>query len=247
LENSKLIGLNSSISHQDFQEILNAISTADSVEELVSRLQTRSCVKMGSYHHIPAVGSYDYDRLEHFWSIGMSEEIKAYLKSKGTRSDPVMKTVLAEARPFWLSALLMHHGLSDGRSQHRINLGIKYMGDGILAPLFGPFNKRGYVFLGFKEQREFYEDSFLWQIQAILQATHIRYSMLVESLRTSIKLTNRESEVLELISFGKTNPEIGIILGISTSTVAGHVKNIFLKLNTNDRVTAALRAQNFTP
>ena len=68
----------------------------------------------------------------------------------------------------------------------------------------------------------------------------------MESLRSSVKLTERESEVLELISFGKTNPEIGIILGISTSTVAGHVKRIFLKLNTNDRVTAALRAQNFS-
>ena len=50
-------------------------------------------------------------------------------------------------------------------------------------------------------------------------------------------------EVLELLSFGKSNPEIAKILGISSNTVAGYVKQIYLKLGTNDRVSAALRAQ----
>jgi len=68
----------------------------------------------------------------------------------------------------------------------------------------------------------------------------------MKSLSFSVKLTNRESEVLELICFGKTNPEIGIILGISTSTVSGYVKSIFIKFNATDRVTVALRAQSFS-
>jgi len=67
------------------------------------------------------------------------------------------------------------------------------------------------------------------------------------SIRTSIQLTSRESEVLELITFGKTNPEIGKILGISTSTVSGYVKQLFLKLGVSDRVTAALKARSFKP
>ena len=75
---------------------------------------------------------------------------------------------------------------------------------------------------------------------------HIRYSRMQESLQATIKLTDRESAVVELITFGKTNPEIGLILGISTSTVAGHVKRIFLKFNATDRVTVALRARSFT-
>ena len=241
-----MIGSNSTISYQDFLDALKAVSTADSVDELIARAHSIADIDGGSYHHIPAIGSYDYHKLGHYWSIGFSDEIQSYFSEKGSQPDPVMKTVLGDARPYWLSSLLSHKDLSDGRSQHRINLALEFLGDGILAPLFGPYNKRGYVYLGFGKPREFYEEVFLWQIHAVLQATHVRYCTLVESLRASSKLTNREGEVLELISFGKTNPEIGIILGISTSTVAGHVKRIFLKLNTKDRVTAALRAQNFS-
>lgn len=242
----KLIGLNPTIPDKNLFEALDAISTAGSVDDLVARVQSVSSVGYGSYHHIPAIGSHDYDKLGHFWSLGFSDDAKDYFNVKGTRSDPIMKTVLSDARPYWLSSLLSHEGLADGRSQHRITLALKHIGDGILAPLFGPFNKRGYVYLGFGKPREFYEDAFLWQMQMILQAIHVRYCILVESLRSHIQLTKREGEVLELISFGKTNPEIGIILGISTSTVAGHVKRIFLKLNAKDRVTAALRAQSFS-
>ena len=241
-----MIGLNSTISHQDFQDILETTSKATSVEDLISRVRERWAIKHGSYHHIPAVGCHEYDRLNSYWSVGLSEDFESYLKQKSRKSDPVMKTVLAAGRPFWLSELLTHESLSDGRSQHRMNLAIANLGDGILSPLFGPFNRRGYVYLGFDNPREFYSEAFLWQMHAILQAIHVRYSVFTESLRMRVKLTEREGEVLELISFGKTNPEIGIILGISASTVAGHVKRIFLKLNTNDRVTAALRAQTFS-
>ena len=241
-----MIGLNSTISAQEFLEALNLIATVESIDDLIARAHSITAVSFGSYHHIPAVGSYEYDQLGHYWSYGFDDEIQAYFREKGTQSDPVMKTILADARPYWLSSLLTHKDLSDGRSQHRINLALSFIGDGILAPLFGPFNKRGYAYIGFGKPGEFFEDVFLWQLQAILQAMHIRYCTLGETMKKSIKLTNREAEVLELISFGKTNPEIGIILGISKTTVAGHVKRIFLKLNTKDRVTAALRAQNFT-
>ena len=68
-----------------------------------------------------------------------------------------------------------------------------------------------------------------------------------EETDASVHLTQREAEVLQLITFGKTNPEIGSILGISTNTVSGYVKQIFLKLDVSDRVTAALRASTFNP
>ena len=116
----------------------------------------------------------------------------------------------------------------------------------MLIPLFGPYHRQGYAFILCENPREFYDEIFLWQVQALLQAGHIRYCKLMKSLSFSVKLTNRESEVLELICFGKTNPEIGIILGISTNTVSGYVKSIFIKFNATDRVTVALRAQCFS-
>ena len=57
-------------------------------------------------------------------------------------------------------------------------------------------------------------------------------------------LTRREIEVLQLISEGNSNKEIGRRLFISEETVKGHVKNILGKLGANDRtqsVSIALR------
>ncbi len=51
-------------------------------------------------------------------------------------------------------------------------------------------------------------------------------------------LTGREVEVLQLISEGLRNKEVGATLGIAEGTVQIHVKNIFSKLNVNDRTAA---------
>ncbi len=51
-------------------------------------------------------------------------------------------------------------------------------------------------------------------------------------------LTSREIEVLQLISEGLRNKEVGATLGIAEGTVQIHVKNIFAKLNVNDRTGA---------
>ncbi len=54
-------------------------------------------------------------------------------------------------------------------------------------------------------------------------------------------LTKREAEVLFLIAKGKTNPEIGILLDISTRTVQKHVEHIYIKLGVESRTAAMLR------
>jgi DNA-binding NarL/FixJ family response regulator len=51
-------------------------------------------------------------------------------------------------------------------------------------------------------------------------------------------LTPREVEVIGLISEGKRNKEIAALLGIAERTVNVHLKNIFGKLNVNDRTAA---------
>jgi len=51
-------------------------------------------------------------------------------------------------------------------------------------------------------------------------------------------LTRREVEVVERIAGGMTNKEIGVALSISEDTVKLHVKNLFGKLDVNDRAQA---------
>lgn len=55
-------------------------------------------------------------------------------------------------------------------------------------------------------------------------------------------LSEREIEVLRLISDGKSNKEIGATLHIAEDTVKRHVSNILTKLGVSDRAQAATEA-----
>jgi DNA-binding CsgD family transcriptional regulator len=59
---------------------------------------------------------------------------------------------------------------------------------------------------------------------------------------SSLPLTRRESEVLAYVAVGKTNPEVGIILGISPRTVSKHVEHILQRLGVETRTAAAASA-----
>lgn len=56
------------------------------------------------------------------------------------------------------------------------------------------------------------------------------------------ELTAREAEVLELITRGMSNKEIGVALGIAEKTVRIHMTHILSKLGVEDRTQAALAA-----
>lgn len=55
-------------------------------------------------------------------------------------------------------------------------------------------------------------------------------------------LTDREREILKLLTSAKSNKEIAAALFISEKTVKNHISNILFKLQANDRTEAALYA-----
>lgn len=57
------------------------------------------------------------------------------------------------------------------------------------------------------------------------------------------ELTDREREVLALMTEGRTNAEIARRLSVSVKTVQNHVSNICAKLGVSDRTQAVLRAR----
>ena len=64
----------------------------------------------------------------------------------------------------------------------------------------------------------------------------------VKAALGSPELTPREAEVLFWISQGKSNYDIGIILGAKTGTICKHVGHILRKLNVENRTSAAVVA-----
>jgi DNA-binding response OmpR family regulator len=61
----------------------------------------------------------------------------------------------------------------------------------------------------------------------------------IEKLMAAFKLTQRESEVLNWLIKGKTNRDIGEILGTSPRTINKHLEHVFVKLGVETRTSAA--------
>lgn len=58
-------------------------------------------------------------------------------------------------------------------------------------------------------------------------------------------LSAREAEILRWVALGKTNPEIGAILNISSFTVKNHVQRILKKLDVSNRTQAVGKTHGF--
>jgi DNA-binding NarL/FixJ family response regulator len=75
----------------------------------------------------------------------------------------------------------------------------------------------------------------------------IQYFGALQPARAAVafpELTERESEILQLIAMGKRNAEIADRLVLSLKTVQNHVSNIFSKLQVVDRSHAIVRARD---
>ena len=77
------------------------------------------------------------------------------------------------------------------------------------------------------------DDDWLVVLREVSDATA------VEAIMHTLRLTLRESEVLYWVVQGKTNRDIGDILGSSPATVKKHLERIYEKLGTETRTAAA--------
>jgi DNA-binding CsgD family transcriptional regulator len=66
-------------------------------------------------------------------------------------------------------------------------------------------------------------------------------SLLLEEQREAPRLTERESEILDLVAVGKTNAEIAEALWIAPGTVRKHLENVYEKLEVHSRTAAVAK------
>ena len=93
------------------------------------------------------------------------------------------------------------------------------------------------------------KDSSCSEILEAVYAVHLGGSYLPQWIATRISerkfqstLTRRELEILEMVSKGLTNKEIGRAIQVSPLTVRNHVRHIIAKLEVGDRTEAATLA-----
>ncbi|MDR7305612.1 XrtB/PEP-CTERM-associated transcriptional regulator EpsA [Rhodoferax saidenbachensis] len=85
-----------------------------------------------------------------------------------------------------------------------------------------------------------YIDTALRQVEHLPHQAQLQSQASAKNGLLSIEhdLTDREAEILKWVALGKTNPEIGSILEISTFTVKNHMQRVFKKLDVSNRAQA---------
>lgn len=113
---------------------------------------------------------------------------------------------------------------------------------GFIIGVYGPFARKGFYLLEFEGTGHLppLSSDFLLEMHRF----HTQLSQSISQSQRMAELTDREVEVTRWIVYGKSNRTIAEILNISTHTVNGYLRRIFLKTGTADRVSLAIYAVN---
>lgn len=117
--------------------------------------------------------------------------------------------------------------------------------DGVSIPLHAP--NGCFAILMFASSKHLYfEDNLIDNLQliAVSLLQKIKHIEAVKLIQKPIEfnLTDREIECLEWVLEGKTNWEIGILMGITPRTVQFHIANCARKFGVSNRVQTAVKA-----
>ncbi len=178
------------------------------------------------------IGNYDDDQ-------------KAFYQCE-TRAliDPIRHLVIKDGNPvFWRKIFLNARGAKERELINKMRAqGIK---DGLSLPIHGPLGC--IAILNFSSTNILAIDESLLENLSIIAI--IGFQKLKKCLALSLGtknplpiLTAREIECLEWVLEGKTNWEIGVLIGISARTVQFHLGNCQIKLNANNRIQAGVQA-----
>ena len=195
-----------------------------------------------SYLHLPPLGAPD-DMRPALLAEGFPEAaILRYLQERRYRHNPILGRAQRQLEPiYWDEVLDARPETTEeaGFIEEFTGLGLKY---GVGIHVYGPHGREGQCGLGFRDGVLRLDPAVLHAFRRVCQLVHLRYcALVIPTLGPRPDLSSRESEVLAWVARGKSNGEIGEILGISSHTVEAHLRRIYLKLGVFDRISAAVR------
>jgi LuxR family transcriptional regulator, quorum-sensing system regulator BjaR1 len=113
--------------------------------------------------------------------------------------------------------------------------------DGFVTPIRSGFDEVGLVLVG-TDRRLALNDYERFLLQGMCE-TYARAGLaLLAPSAVRPSLSRRESECLRWVAVGRSDAQIGMILGLSPNTVHAHIEAAKAKLDANSRVQLVLRA-----
>ena len=228
------------------------MNAATSIKELIE-VWTKNFHRFGFdfviYNLFSGFGAHEKKPYQRTHTSNVPVEVQEhYREISADPFDPILKYTFSTMDPLWMSDAAILPYFQEPAPALFLQKAHKYVEDGLSVPMIGQNFMKGYVFAAYKKtdtpRDTLFEKGSLtnWQVKGLCHLLHSRYCKLLISKQIKIELTNREMDVLHLVVAGKTNREIGKALGISVNTVNSYLKNLFMKMNTTDRVTTALKA-----
>lgn len=176
-------------------------------------------------------------------SAGFPEEwLNRYADPNFRLNDPIPARIMKHGSMMkWTDAMLMEPNTQE---QEEFFEAMREFGliHGCGLPVYGPNDKDFYASFDFGRPIEEISPMNIGIIRAVAQTAHQRISILSERELALPKLSQREAEVLQWISRGKSSSEIAIILGLSMETVKTYTKRLFAKLDVHDRISLVIKA-----
>ena len=227
---------------QDFAAQIERMEDCEAILEYVYAAAREEGAVWFSYHFTPIFDS-PTSRNTFIWARAYPPELQKLYFSEGFRElDPVPQLTLLHG-PILTWRKAMELGATDTNSKRYFDVfREKNIENWAGFALYGPRNREAFAALTFRTDPETFESGKLIQIHTMLQVAHLQICKVIENEEPDIALSDREREVLEWMGRGKSSGEIGSILDISPETVKTYVRRIYDKLETNDRITATVRA-----
>lgn len=165
--------------------------------------------------------------------------------------DPVAQELVKTLKPFFWDDLLQEKKISDLSVQVMNEAGESGLHDGLAFSMPGKYGEVTAFGLARtdREAAKARDYSLLASLHLLSVYFHETFRQMHKSEK-QIDLTDREKEILQWASEGKSDDVIADILAISQNTVRFHWKNIFEKLDACGRVfavTKALRLEIISP
>ncbi len=205
-----------------------------------------TCIDRGatwfSYHFTPAFESQT-SKKTFIWARDLPFEYqKRYISGNWRTLDPVPRLTF-EHGPIlhWKRAIDLGQSDASAAAFFR-EIELAGADNWVGFALFGPHNRDGYVSMRFGTDPVGFTQGELQEVHSLLLAAHLQICKIMDGGRSLVSLSDREREVLEWMGRGKSSGDIATILEISPETVRTYTRRIYDKLQTNDRVTATVRA-----
>lgn len=250
----RLLGLNMGI-HLNY--VLDVIGTIDEIEKCLTPESVFSFLfsRLGKFGFQNAsIGQLFNPALakapiEQFAQTNFPDAwVKKWVENDYMFHDPILQyCLLSNAAYTWEVAYKYASKtgkriLDEGRDFNLIN--------GLAIPVKIPFRPTGVISLSHDNLDLSESEVAAVQLLCIHAYTHILSMLPSNMIAPAFSLTERESEVLHYAAAGKTNWEIGKILGISEQVAKEHMGNISRKMGSANRahsVTLAIRSGAIFP